>query len=79
LFCRGSRDATAADHAHLRETAHAVLVARDFLGDDDFVTYFGDNFIVGGIENPVTEFYPVRPDAQTRGRSASPNSIPPGG
>ena len=29
--------------------AYAVLVARDFLGDDDFVMYLGDNFIVGGI------------------------------
>jgi glucose-1-phosphate thymidylyltransferase len=34
-------------------------VARDFPGDDDFVTYLGDNFIVGGIENLVTEFYAV--------------------
>src|ERR1700747_967521 len=30
--------------------AHAVLVARDFLGDDDFVMYLGDNFIVRGIK-----------------------------
>jgi glucose-1-phosphate thymidylyltransferase len=44
--------------------AHAVQVARDFLGDDDFVMYLGDNFIVGGISELVDGFRSARPAAQ---------------
>jgi glucose-1-phosphate thymidylyltransferase len=44
--------------------AHGVLVARDFLGDDDFVMYLGDNFIVGGINGLIEEFRAARPHAQ---------------
>lgn len=44
--------------------AHAVLIAREYLGDDDFVMYLGDNFIVGGITSLVHEFRLKRPDAQ---------------
>src|SRR5918912_490077 len=44
--------------------AHAVLIAQDFLGDDDFVMYLGDNFIVGGITGLVDEFRTEHPDAQ---------------
>ncbi len=44
--------------------AHAVLIARDYLGDDDFVMYLGDNFVVGGINDIVARFARERPAAQ---------------
>ena len=44
--------------------AHAVLIAGEFLGDDDFVMYLGDNFIVGGICALAEQFRVARPDAQ---------------
>ena len=44
--------------------AHAVLISRDYLGDDDFVMYLGDNFIVGGIAGLAKEFRAARPAAQ---------------
>ena len=36
--------------------AHAALVARDFLGDDAFVLYLGDNVLMGGISEFVSAF-----------------------
>src|SRR5881628_2788906 len=36
--------------------AHCVLIAREFLAEDDFVMYLGDNFIIGGITELVREF-----------------------
>ncbi|MEU3984636.1 glucose-1-phosphate thymidylyltransferase [Streptomyces sp. NPDC026672] len=44
--------------------AHAVLIARPFLGDDDFVMYLGDNFVLDGITDVVDEFRKDRCDAQ---------------
>ena len=44
--------------------AHAVLIAGEFLGDDDFVMYLGDNFIVGGISALAGQFRVARPDVQ---------------
>lgn len=64
--------------------AHAVLIAREYLGDDDFVMYLGDNFIVGGITGLVEGFQANKPDAQILlthvpdpAPSASPNSANP--
>jgi glucose-1-phosphate thymidylyltransferase len=36
--------------------AHAAGCARDFVGDDDFVMYLGDNILKQGIEELVTSF-----------------------
>ncbi|WP_037860495.1 glucose-1-phosphate thymidylyltransferase [Streptomyces sp. NRRL S-340] len=33
--------------------AHAVLLARDFLGDDDFLLYLGDNYLEDGVSGFV--------------------------
>jgi glucose-1-phosphate thymidylyltransferase len=44
--------------------AHAVLVSRDFLGNDDFVMYLGDNVLLEGITGFVEEFERHSPNAQ---------------
>lgn len=36
--------------------AHCVLIARDFLGDDDFVMYLGDNMLLDGIVDYAEAF-----------------------
>jgi glucose-1-phosphate thymidylyltransferase len=43
--------------------AHAVLTAAEYLGDDDFVMYLGDNVMAGGIEEFVRQFEAHRPAA----------------
>jgi glucose-1-phosphate thymidylyltransferase len=45
--------------------AHCVLVARDFLGDDDVVVYLGDNLIEDGIAPFVAAFEAERARAST--------------
>ncbi|MDD5435494.1 MAG: glucose-1-phosphate thymidylyltransferase [Nitrospira sp.] len=36
--------------------AHVIKVARDFLGDEPFVFYLGDNVVVGGIKRFIEDF-----------------------
>lgn len=36
--------------------AHCIKISRDFLGDEPFVFYLGDNMVVGGIKRFVEEF-----------------------
>jgi len=40
--------------------AHCVLIARDFLGDDDFVMYLGDNLLQQGLNEFVERFENAR-------------------
>ena len=51
--------------------AHCVLIARDFLGDDDFVMYLGDNLLRQGIAEFVERF------EEDRHQSAAPGSTIP--
>jgi glucose-1-phosphate thymidylyltransferase len=44
--------------------AHAVLISRDFLGEDDFCMFLGDNFLMGGVTELVEEFRNSSADAQ---------------
>jgi len=47
-----------------RGLAHCVTISRDFLGDDDFLMYLGDNVLVGGIDEVADRFRANRPAAQ---------------
>ncbi|MET7316324.1 glucose-1-phosphate thymidylyltransferase [Streptomyces thermoviolaceus] len=65
----GDGSALGLDITYLRQEAplglaHCVLLARDFLGADDFVLYLGDNVLVPGIAEAAADFRRRRPAAQ---------------
>jgi glucose-1-phosphate thymidylyltransferase len=43
--------------------AHSILVAEEFLGDEEFVMYLGDNIIKGGITQHADKFRSLNPDS----------------
>ncbi|MEU9880865.1 glucose-1-phosphate thymidylyltransferase [Streptomyces phaeochromogenes] len=47
-----------------RGLAHCVGLAREFLEDDDFVMYLGDNMLPDGVADIAREFTEKRPAAQ---------------
>jgi glucose-1-phosphate thymidylyltransferase len=47
--------------------AHCVLIARDFLGDDDFVMYLGDNMLQQNLREFVDAFTKARHEQQVLG------------
>ncbi|MGB3410133.1 MAG: glucose-1-phosphate thymidylyltransferase [Microthrixaceae bacterium] len=52
--------------------AHCVSIAHEFLGDDDFVMYLGDNMLQQGLTDFVTRFEAQR---AANGHSSGPESL----
>jgi len=43
--------------------AHTVLIAKEFLGDESFIMYLGDNVLMGGVTDFVAEFNKENPNS----------------
>ncbi|PYE55894.1 glucose-1-phosphate thymidylyltransferase [Deinococcus yavapaiensis] len=62
----GQSSASSITYIWQRETlglGHAVKMARDWLGDDDFCVYLGDNLFEFGVSEYIQAFESSRPDA----------------
>ncbi len=61
----GSRWGVKVDFIYQKEPlglAHAVLTAEDYLGDEEFTMYLGDNLLRDGIKGIVEEYKAKNPD-----------------
>jgi len=56
--------------------AHCVLIARDFLGDDDFVMYLGDNLLRQNVREFVDHFEAERRRAAQPSLGEEPAGLP---
>ncbi len=45
--------------------AHCLLISRDFLGDDEFIVYLGDNMIQQGVAHSIERFEAARRQAES--------------
>jgi len=50
------------DQPEPKGIAHAILIAEDFIGNNPFVVYLGDNLLKNGIKKIVKEFQMEAPD-----------------
>jgi len=57
-----------------RGLAHCVLIARDFIGDDDFVVYLGDNMLQQRLDGLVAAFEAERAAARSRSKVSTSSS-----
>jgi len=55
--------------------AHCVLLARDFLGDDDFVMFLGDNMLEQDLQQFVDEFHAEREKPPELGEPERPPAV----
>src|SRR5690348_7577438 len=55
-----------------RGLAHCVLIARDFLGEDDFVVYLGDNMLQDDLQTFVDRFLEARDRPPELGEQLAP-------
>ncbi|MEU0520587.1 sugar phosphate nucleotidyltransferase [Streptosporangium sp. NPDC006007] len=66
MLGRGSRFGLEIEYVRQDEAlglAHAVHIAKEALGVDDFLVYLADNMLIGGVRELVSDYFSGRPEA----------------